>query len=358
MNIDFHYGVIYAVTRLAGLNREDAQIVAHACQYVDDSTVPGILEFEGGETFDRFASAHAMSDYKNLVNKEDRVVWAPFHFLPGGQGESLEDKSICKPDSDIARAMVRRAIEKNNQGNSLHRLGITLHVYVDTWAHQNFTGTISKHNIVTSLEGVDYDHNTWLKKLKGLFTEAEDQAESKFLDTISGLGHGAALHFPDMPWAKWKYKNGHGMEIERYNLPDFVEAADMACKAVQGYIHKNINYETESGLTVEEKQALSDLLASNMSHDELERYKSLSKSVAEGKIPGIKEEIPTYVAKGEGSWKQAATGITAASDDGKALPQWSQKFEESDYRKFHDAIKEHRFVVTQEILPAHHVRLA
>jgi len=37
---------------------------------------------------------------------------------------------------------------------------------------------------------------------------------------------------------------------------------------------------------------------------------------------------------------------------------WSEAFEQSDYRKFHDAIKEHRFVVTQIILPKHGVRLA
>lgn len=73
MNIDFHYGVIYVTSRLAGMSQEQAQIVAHSCQYVDDATTPGILEFSGGETFDRFASAHKLFDYRNVLNQG--IVW-------------------------------------------------------------------------------------------------------------------------------------------------------------------------------------------------------------------------------------------------------------------------------------------
>lgn len=357
MNIDFHYGMIYVVARLAGLDNKRAETVAHACQYVDDSTTPGILEFTGGESYERFASAHAMNDFKNAVNKEDKVVWAPFHFLPAGQGDTLEEKSVCKPDSEIAKQMVRRAIEGREANNALQRLGISLHVYVDTWAHQGFTGTISRNNKVTSLEGDDYDQKTWFGKVKEKFGAIEKTVVSEILDDISGLGHGAALHFPDMPWAKWKYTNGYGKPIERNNLPDFVQAADMACKAVQGFIHGNVQYETEQGLNVDAKKAIESLLESNKDHDEQKRLEVIMAAVASGAIPGIKENIPTYISKGEGSWKHLATGI-AAIDDGGIEPDWSNTFEDSDYRKFHDAIKQHRFVVTQEILPAHGVRLA
>jgi hypothetical protein len=357
VNIDFHYGVIYVTSRLAGMSKEQAQIVAHACQYVDDATTPGLLEFAGGETFDRFASAHKLFDYRNVLNIENRVVWAPFHFLPGGQGNNLEDKSICQPDSLVAKAMTRRAIEARGSDNDLHRLGVTLHVYVDTWAHQGFSGTISKHNTIVSLYGDEHDHNTWLGKLKGYLADAGENIESLTLDAISRLGHGAALHFPDMPWAKWGYTNGHHQKIERDNLPNFMQAADMACKVVQGFLKGNKQYENEFGLSADAKQALKNLLANNQDHDENKRLANLMISIAKGSVPGMKEDIPQYIAKGEQSWKHRATGIKAA-DDGDTKPVWSQIFEDSDYRKFHDAIKEHRFVVTQEILPAHNVRLA
>ncbi|MGZ6298492.1 MAG: DUF6765 family protein, partial [Parachlamydiaceae bacterium] len=357
MNIDFHYGMIYTVARLAGMRQEDAQIVAHACQYIDDATTHGILEFEGGETFERFSSAHKLFDYANMLNDQNRVVWAPFHFLPAGEGGTIEEKSICRPDSVIAKDMVRRAIKGSDAKNALHRLGVSLHVYVDTWAHKGFTGMISNHNIVLTLQGDDHNHDTWIRKLKGLLSDAGHNIEALGLDAISRLGHGAALHFPDMPWAKWHYKNGHGQEIDRDNLPDFVEAADMACKVVQGFIKNNEQYEQEKGLSEKSKAAIKDLLAGNRDHDEVQRLEFMSAAVANGKISGIQEEIPFYIAKGKGSWKHAATGIVEIHD-GPNKPIWSEVFENSHYRKFHDAVKEHRFVVTQEILPAHGVRLA
>lgn len=351
MNIDYHYGVIYAVARLAGLDQKDAQIVAHACQYVDDASTPGILEFVDGESFERFASAHDLFDYvNNSRNKENRVVWAPFHFLPGGEGKTLEERVVCKPNSKIAQEMIAKAIDENASENGLHRLGVSLHVYVDTWAHQGFSGIVSETNKISSLTGDDYSHENWFEKLK-------TKLASEFVDVVSGLGHGAALHFPDMPWAKWQYTNGNGEIIERDNLPDFIEAADMACKAIQGFIAGDRNYQTEQGLPAASKESLRGLLGSIQDHDEKKRLQMLSEAVKQGVLFGVQEEVPPYLAKGQGSWKHEATGIVEV-DDGVEPPKWSQKFEDSNYRKFHDAIKEHRFVVTQKILPRHGLRLA
>jgi hypothetical protein len=131
----------------------------------------------------------------------------------------------------------------------------------------------------------------------------------------------------------------------------------MACKVVQGYLKGNRNYELEAGLPEDSRKALENLLAKNCDHDEQIRLTQFSMAIANGKVPGIKEEIPRYIAKGTGSWKHAATGITA-NDDGATKPEWSDKFEDSHYRKFHDAVKQHRFAVTQEILPAYQVRIA
>lgn len=356
MNIDFHYGVIYLVSRLAGMNPVDAQIVAHSSQYVDDATTPGILQFAGGEQFQRIASAHEMLDFRNEFNSDNKLVWTPFHFLPGGEGNSLEDKAICKPDSAIAKAMVKRSINGRQAENALHRLGVTLHVYVDTWAHQGFTGMVSKHNVVVHLQGDDYDHNNWFSTLAARIEGLGESAAALSLDVVSGLGHGVALHFPDMPWAKWEYTNGHGITIFRNNLPDFVEAADMACKAVQGFLKGNVEYESETGLPNDAKHVIERIFESNRSHDPAERLHLLSQKIRAGEIPGICEEVPVYISKGPNSWKHLATGI-AEKDDGTGIPSWSEHFEESDYRKVHDAIKLHRFVITEEILPAHQLRL-
>ena len=357
MNIDFHYGVIYVTSRLAGLSAPDAQIVAHACQYVDDATTDGLLKFTGGESFERCASAHEMCDYENAVDSQNRMIWVPFHFLPAGEGETLDDKAVCRPDSKTARAMVKKAIERHDADNALHRLGVSLHVYIDTWAHQGFSGVVSDNNRLIFLEGDDHSNETWTQKLKEVIAASVQNVESVALDTVSGLGHGAALHFPDMPWANWKYTNAKLQKVKRENLGDFMKAADMACKVVQGFIAKNPDYDKEPGLSESQKTALRKLIENNRDHSPGTRFAVVMKAVAHGDIPGIKEDIPEYIAKGVGSWKHAATGITDVHD-GHASPTWTPAFEASHYRKFHDATKEHRFAVTQEILPSFNVRLA
>ncbi|WP_322054459.1 DUF6765 family protein [Paraburkholderia bannensis] len=357
MNIDFHYGVVYAMARLGGMPSADALTVAHACQYVDDSTTPGLLDFAGGEMFERFPTAHSLFDYHNAFNQGNRLTWVPFHFLPAGIGDSLEERAICRPNSGVAKTVVRRAIEHRNADNALHRLGITLHTYVDTWAHQGFSGIKSDFNSVSHLVAEDCTHLQWYERIKRATEHLVDAANSDVLSRAFPLGHGAALHYPDQPWADWTYTNGKGDVVKRTNLPDFVSAADMACRAVQGFVAGSTEFEKQPGLTSAQRAALEHLLSTNRSDDEQERLEGVRAAIESGQLPGVKDALPVYVPKGKGSWKHLATGIEA-EDDGKVAPVWSKAFEASDYRKFHDATKEHRFYVTQEVLPPLGLRLA
>ena len=370
MNIDFHYGVIYLVARHAGMAPADAQVVAHACQYVDDATTPGVLKFAEGECFERFASAHKLFDWHNTENSINRLVWVPFHFLPGNQGATIEERSICRKNSDIAKAMVRHALAHPDADNALHRLGVTLHVYVDTWAHQGFSGLESDCNKVTALEGDDYDQATWLRTLgyqlgirphwlrqiAQFLGFVGDNLAADVVNEISRLGHGAALHFPDMPYADWRYTNARGEAIHRVNLPDYMEAAERACQVVRAFIARSEEFEVQAGLAPDFAADLQTLLGTNKDHDADRRFNTFCARVAQGALRAVKEPLPPYIAKGAGSWKHQATGISD-DDDGTAQPAWSAAFEDSHYRKFHDAIKEHRFVVTQEILPDNGLRL-
>jgi hypothetical protein len=110
VNIDFHCGVVYIVARTGGLPADGALTVAHACQYIDDATTPGLLRFAGGEIFERFATAHAMFDYSNTEDDQNRLVWTPFHFLPAGEGNTLKEPGDLPPrQRDRAGRGARRA---------------------------------------------------------------------------------------------------------------------------------------------------------------------------------------------------------------------------------------------------------
>ena len=84
MQIDFHHAATYAIARIAGFEPQDAEVVAHASQYVDDSTTSGFIHFENGMRFRRDATAHPMLDAGNLDNDVAALSWLPFHFLPSG----------------------------------------------------------------------------------------------------------------------------------------------------------------------------------------------------------------------------------------------------------------------------------
>lgn len=358
MNRDFHFGIIYIVARVAGLSGKDAQVVAHACQYVDDSTVSGVLHFAAGQTYERFASAHSMLDYRNFRNRADKLVWAPFHFVPGGVGLDFEERTTCRADSPIARRMMQRAIDARSRPNALHRLGVTLHAYVDTWAHQGFIGVISDLNVVHDLERFDRRPRSLLKIALGSWTLIRDLVKRMIVNFFLRLGHGAALHHPDLPWLHWRYVNGKGVRISRENLDQFVRAADAAHRAIVAYRTGVPDFTFAPGLPADVADALRRLMRDNRAEEEDERLAVIARALAAGAIPSLAEELPPYAAKGVGSWKHEATGLATAGADHTLRPPWTPDFETSHYRMFHDALKEHRFELMHEILPSFGLRLA
>ncbi|AMP40131.1 hypothetical protein CJO78_22130 (plasmid) [Ralstonia solanacearum] len=355
MNIDFHYGVIFILARTAGLTRNEAETVAHACQYVDDATTDGLLKFRDGQRFERFASAHGMIDYRNRVSADNRESWVPFHFVPGGDGTTFEDRLVCRPDSAIAQALVCDALARHKQDNALHRLGVTLHAYVDTWAHQGFSGIVSKHNHVENITVEGIDHHGMLGRIAATIERVKDGIVANALSEFLPLGHGAAMAFPDQPWTAWHYTNGFGTVIVRNNLNDFVAAADKAYGAIHAFKDGKVNLNNTPALPAGTAAALRQLLAENRSEDAEVRLDAIQKAIRDGKFAGV-ESLPPYIPKGTGSWKHVATGIVA-TDDGSKRPEWQPAFETSDYRRFHDAVKEHRSTLLDVILPQHGLRV-
>lgn len=365
MNIDFHYGIIYILARFSGLSGPDAEVIAHSSQYVDDATTDGPLKFRDQQSFDRFASAHGMLDYRNALQASDERVWAPFHFLPGARGTTFDERTVCQPDSLPARELINHVLVSHRQSpadNDLHRLGVALHTYVDTWAHQGFSGIISDRNKVTNLVGTH--HGTaahWLGELSTKIEQIADKAKSDVVDLMSGVGHGAALHYPDRPWVKWKYTNGKNQEIERENLPDFIAASNMTYRVIQAYSGNSEAFPEQSGLDLSQTNAISTLLQDNTDVDETKRLEYISNKMKTAGLAGLQEKLPAYIAKGSGSWKHLGTGLTATDDslgDLAERPAWTPEFEASDYRKVHDAIRQQRIFLTEQLLPKLDIRIA
>ena len=233
-----------------------------------------------------------------------------------------------------------------------------------TWAHQGFAGIPSPVNSVAHLKSDGEATRDFVAEVKAYFSHLGAAAVDTLFDSTkmwSGgllVGHGAALTYPDLPFAKWSYVDGHGKPVDRNNLPDFMAAADHAYSVLVAWRDGKTAFDTLA-VPPAARPALENLLSGSRSTDAAVRLKNIDDALARGDFAPLQERIPEYIPKGMGSWKYLATGILAADDSYGAVggPPFLPAFETSDYRYFHDAVKEARLLITETVLPAHGVRL-
>lgn len=347
MQIDFHHTVTYVAARLAGMQADQAEVVAYAAQYVDDANNGGVIRFKNGAMYDHVASAHRMLDPKNAEALENAKVWAAFHFLPGNGGVPAgvpnplthDQRMVCQPDSPVAQDMLRECIRHRQDANSLHRLGVTMHVYADTWAHQQFSGLLSDMNQVSALEAGE---SSFTEDIGQYFT-------SMLIGQNAPLGHGPALHFPDMPYLNWGYVSGDGRPIYRNNTELFIEAADHLCRAIRAWLTDDLTLD-QPGLPVDDRKVIQAQFLEFTDEKGDARHKKWLRSIEEG-VFSFGPESVTYVAKGRGSWKHEALGTLATTDEPGEQFEYSPNFLVSHWKRFHDAVQQHRLYVLTELLP-------
>ncbi|HYD94948.1 MAG TPA: DUF6765 family protein [Noviherbaspirillum sp.] len=365
MQIDFHHGVTYVCARLSGFSREEAGIIAHSAQYVDDATRAGEIYFDNGMIYTRIASAHKMLDYKNFSALANDRAWLPFHFLPGNDGEAAPAahtaldreeylrRCICRPNSPVAQDLARLVVERQNRAYALYRLGIAMHVYVDTWAHQGFVGFQHPVNVATNLEA-EHEHDTKRLRLRiiDFFQDEIDQLASKWVGSSLPLGHGAVLSYPDRPYLKWSYTNGHGERVLRDNPRDFVDAAQQMFQVFCRYREfpsvGNAVFDKTYPLP-EAFARVADVLTVTLDENGELRHQAWLAHIAQGTF-GFADEV-RYIAKGEGSWKHEALGTAVDVDERHGRIPYHPRFQTSHWKLFHDALQAHQFYVLHELLP-------
>lgn len=353
MQIDFHHAVTYVTARAAGFEHTDAQTIAYCAQYVDDAVQTGTITFQNKAMYERVCSAHKMADYRNMEALANHRVWLPFHFLPGNEGKQAGNnpgqqfvkKIICTKDSPVARDMLKACINDRDKPFSLHRLGITLHVYADTWAHRDFAGV---NNDINDIRNLRDESDTGLDSqgmLARFFGSLFDKTASKLVGNVLPLGHGAALCFPDLPYLEWSYEDRNGVKKKRDNTSDFIEAADALCRAMKKYRAGDDNA-VVTGLDNDYKEKIKGLFKEFTDEEGDDRHFRWVKAIRDGELPFGPETLE-YHPKGKTSWKHLALGTTK---DASAYP-WDKSFLNSDWKRFHDALLDHRFTLLHDILP-------
>lgn len=205
MNQPFHYNAIKLLSERAGLLENESHLLATSSQYTDDATehkgilihnIPDIAthRIDQQGLFQPTCTAHKGIQFISAMNKAvQRKVYISFHFIP-----PEKNRYMVETPGLIAKELVTNAIsqfDNTNRASSLIRLGIALHSYADTWAHNNFSG---RHNNENDVEDIStFDNDSWRKL--SLY-------EQSLLNILPSIGHAEADNYPDNPKLLWKYR--------------------------------------------------------------------------------------------------------------------------------------------------------
>jgi hypothetical protein len=364
MQEDMHYYGTYAMARAAGLEVKHAKIIAYAAQYVDDSTANDSEVHEDGGMFEATATAHTNTQaVKNAISdhEEQRKVWVPFHFFPGGEGNTLSEKLKCVKDSKLVQEMVKNHIRhavsvKNESG--LELMGIMAHVYADTFSHYGFSGVSSRENEV---DGGSFELDVKDKRTKayimGKFTGFLTKYSPKFIVTnfrnfaskgassaTGALGHGAVGTYPDRPFLKWKftYKKDNASSEWRENQKTFLEGCEKIHKAFCDYaIQAKIS--TNPVEFSEIKTEVSKILALEANKEN--RIEAWKGAINNGSLFEKSNNEALYYSSN--SWEQQKS-------DFEYLEKSHEMINTNVY-KFHQAAIYHRNYTLKQLLPKYHI---
>ena len=264
MDIAFHYFAVKTLAVLAGFSDDDAQVIAQNSQMVDDfdftaywncTNVPDYIK--NSQVYDLCVSGGYFNpaqtgflcdgllgylDYLNLIiPRFQQYTCAPFHFIPPERsmiGEKeyrvapaiLGDGSIISQLLEQAKNEYRAAADETVRHQKLMKLGVLLHIFADTVAHQIFSGYNANVNLV---ELVNVTNNITGEDETAVYTSYIQ----KFLKTLKrwaswitpAIGHMMIEHVPDLTHLSFTMEYTGDDEQKHYytrsNTAEFIQMA-------------------------------------------------------------------------------------------------------------------------------------
>jgi hypothetical protein len=342
MQVDMHYYGTYAIARAAGMKPEIAETVATAAQYVDDSNTADFALKDGSYLYCP-ATGHHPVDAHNIDNLDQRLVWIPYHFLPGNEGRSLNQRLICRKDSDVARDMLAHVLEQSGKEFGIMLVGIAAHVYADTFAHYGFSGVSAIENQV-NIASIDTSSVQSLR-ISAYIKQKADRFLEKFGTTIANevaLGHGGVATHPDRPYLSWSFRYNDGRDSGvRNNQNTFLEASERLYEFFQKVIAANPTFADDVPPVPFEqlRSVIKEILS--LEGELPERITAWREAMVAGKILTVRENIPEYDC--ERFSRELATCEVLPAADVKGLGVY----------RFLRAANAYRTYVLDELLPAH-----
>jgi hypothetical protein len=270
MDIAFHYFAIKSLACAAGFNAGDAQIIAQFSQYVDDynptyprrySDVPQSLKDSG--RYDLYISGafnpfnfqpattgfNAFVDFKDMATESfQRLTISPFHFIPfnrdkfsrgdlttyparatnGGDGSFISNQLL-----EAKRDFLTSGANADARRQSLMHIGMLLHVFADTYAHQTFSGYNDSCNNMQLTRAIDVGTGADKTADSFAYVEAFVLRMNELVDNKFGsgykIGHMLVNHIPDLTNIDFEMnivdKTGLIRPYRRNNVDTFLDAS-------------------------------------------------------------------------------------------------------------------------------------
>lgn len=298
MQTDMHYYGTYAMARAAGFRQDTAQTIAIAAEYVDDSDSVDVVCKDGFEIHSRATAHHPLDMPDNTDPEDQKRTWVPFHFIPGLQGDTVEEKLVCVTDSPAAQAVVTHTLDNLDKRFAVPLLGILAHSYVDTFSHYGFSGIASKLNKVDP-NSFDFPASSEIKASVGMvlgkfFTRF---AVGPFANSLVKLGHGSVATFPDQPFLTWQfmYESPRRSSPLRENQKTFLAGCrrlhEIFVEARKRF--DEILFDAAAYSDFEKLEGtVKEVLATE--GDDTDRAAAWQKAMKAGLVSGVAEPIPDY----------------------------------------------------------------
>ena len=355
MQVDMHYFGTYTLARTAGLLPHFARIVATSSQFVDDNVDDIAIEFSDGGQVRCSASGHHGHYIENISPHDQRTIWVPFHFLPGGEGETFTQRLMCKKNSPILQEMLEHHLTLSHTPYAPFLLGIAAHVLFDSYAHYNFSGVSSRTNHVQqdtikilephhSQAALDEHRNNFFERFTHDTPNIRTNVEGEL--PAGALGHGTVCNYPDTPFLTWSYQpeTTEPKTIRRSNTDDYMEAAEHLYTYFVRFAELRPDLTDASPVPFEDIMPTISvmLMTPGTKH---ERSGLWQVAMAQGAfLQGTDEEIPPYAGD---MWKRKQQELATCPD--------CAFITDMDIYKFHQAAEVHRAYILTELLPAHDI---
>jgi len=205
LNHIFHYHVTAFLALKAGFSVSAATTLAHASQFVDNALIP--YRVVSDKIYD-VAHTHHFGFWSH---EQEDSIWIPFHFFPAGEPvasfrlDGLENAWGVRPHSSPVTELLLAAFKTDD----LYRIGIALHTFSDSWAHQNFTGRKEDFN-----------------RVPGSIP-------------IPPIGHAQVESVPDIFSMRWSDFRLHYPRID--NRTRFLESSRFIYQYLTAYLKKNFS---------------------------------------------------------------------------------------------------------------------